>query len=204
VSRPPCTIDGCDSPSVGRGWCRKHYLRWYKTGDPNKVRKSIRTGRRLHDPGEHNYTPLETPCREWLGLRDSKGYGILGRDHRRWRVHRYVWSSINGPIPDGLVVMHRCDNPPCYRLDHLVLGTPGDNTADMLSKERQANGGRIATADEVVAMRIDCANGMSVRQVAAKYGFSASCTHHILTGSTWRHVGGPLYTPNPKHRRRAA
>ena len=38
-------------------------------------------------------------------------------------LHRWVWEQVNGPIPPGMVVMHRCDNPPCFRLDHLMLGT---------------------------------------------------------------------------------
>jgi len=47
-----------------------------------------------------------------------------------------AWEDVNGPISDGLWVLHRCDNPPCCRPDHLFLGTPADNTADMIAKGR--------------------------------------------------------------------
>lgn len=135
----PCTLGDCTSPVVARGWCRKHYLRWYKTGDPLATRTPVvrpgLKGARHHEPGEHNYTRLDTPCREWCGLRERKGYGI----YKRRRIHRWIWEQANGPIPQGLVVMHLCDNPPCFRLDHLRLGTIADNQADMKAKGRGRN-----------------------------------------------------------------
>ena len=88
-------------------------------------------------------TPLETPCREWQGGKNGVGYGVIYREPRKpngklsaWLVHHWVWTLANGPILDGMVVLHRCDNPPCFRLDHLVLGTRGDNHRDMVSKGR--------------------------------------------------------------------
>lgn len=81
-----------------------------------------------------------TPCVEFDGHRTERGYGrvnkrVNGRIVSQY-VHRLVWEAINGPIPEGMVVMHRCDNPACYRLDHLQLGTQADNLADMCSKRR--------------------------------------------------------------------
>lgn len=84
-------------------------------------------------------TVLDTPCRVYQGRRHVRGYGLLGRRY----LHRWVWEQVNGPIPPGLVVMHRCDNPPCFRLDHLALGTQADNLADMRTKGRgNERGGR--------------------------------------------------------------
>lgn len=81
-------------------------------------------------------TILETPCREWQGARHPRGYGQMKREGRSIYVHRWVSEQIDGPIPDGVVVMHRCDNPPCFRYDHLVRGTQKDNLQDMASKGR--------------------------------------------------------------------
>lgn len=87
-------------------------------------------------------TVLETPCREWQGSRNLKGYGKRyvrgsGRAGRRSElIHRWVWSQINGPVPAGMLILHRCDNPPCFRYDHLFLGTSADNTRDMVEKDR--------------------------------------------------------------------
>lgn len=79
---------------------------------------------------------METPCREWQGSRTWFGYGSIWREGRTWVVHRWVWTLANGPIPEGMRVLHRCDNPPCFRLDHLFLGTHQDNMTDMVEKGR--------------------------------------------------------------------
>lgn len=79
---------------------------------------------------------MDTPCREWQGLRSKKGYGRVTRDGKHWRLHRYVWTLVNGPIPEGMQVCHHCDNPPCFRLDHLFLGTNRLNVDDKMAKGR--------------------------------------------------------------------
>lgn len=79
-------------------------------------------------------------CWEWPGRRDSDGYGTLNRvvDGVRYqRAHRLAYRYAYGPIPDGLVVMHKCDNPPCCNPAHLRLGTAAENNADMLRKGRE-------------------------------------------------------------------
>ncbi len=55
---------------------------------------------------------------------------------RRLIASRAAWEMVNGPIPTGMFACHHCDNPPCVRPDHLFLGTPKDNTEDMLRKGR--------------------------------------------------------------------
>lgn len=81
-----------------------------------------------------------TPCREYQGTRHTNGYGMRhGKPQYRFGtpyVHRQVWVMAYGPIPDGLVVMHACDNPACFRIDHLSLGTPEQNFAEMRAKGR--------------------------------------------------------------------
>lgn len=79
---------------------------------------------------------LSTSCVEWQGARTDSGYGHFGRGGKTWLVHRAVYEAIYGPIPDGLFVLHACDNPPCYNLEHLFLGTAGDNIRDAVAKGR--------------------------------------------------------------------
>jgi hypothetical protein len=80
-------------------------------------------------------------CLIFTGSKDAKGYGqVTCMDAGRpLKAHRVAWESTVGPIPDGLCVLHRCDNPACVNPDHLFLGTVGDNNTDMTAKGRHAN-----------------------------------------------------------------
>lgn len=78
-------------------------------------------------------------CWEWQGATQTFGHGVIGRGSRgegTVLVHRAIWEWLMGPIPEGMVVMHECDNPRCVRLAHLRLGTRGDNNRDMFDKGR--------------------------------------------------------------------
>ena len=90
--------------------------------------------------------PIEkSPCIEWIGGKTGGPYGGYGhyyvgrgrRDRRKVYVHRIAWEEVNGPIPEGMQVLHRCDNPSCYNVNHLFLGTQADNLADARSKGRR-------------------------------------------------------------------
>lgn len=77
-----------------------------------------------------------SPCIEWPRISHSGGYALIRVDGRTVYLHRWIWTVVNGPIPDGMFVCHHCDNPPCWNPDHLFLGTPLDNTTDMINKGR--------------------------------------------------------------------
>lgn len=76
-------------------------------------------------------------CWEWTGNRDKFGYGrVAGKREGIFYAHRAAWVVANGPIPDGLYVLHRCDNPPCCNTAHLWLGTYKENAEDRQRKGR--------------------------------------------------------------------
>jgi hypothetical protein len=123
-------------------------------------------------------------CWVWTGGLNSNGYGTLKRPGGKPRyAHRYSWERENGPIPDGLNVLHKCDNPPCVRPDHLFLGTQKVNGEDMAGKWRSTWGERNAQARLTDAQAVAVANDWrSTREVAEQYGISRSTVSKIRLG----------------------
>ena len=82
-------------------------------------------------------------CWVWTAGRTAAGYGMFHSNTSRAHLaHRYAFELANGPIPTGMHVRHTCDNPPCVRIDHLVIGTHADNMRDMSERKRAATGDR--------------------------------------------------------------
>ena len=78
-------------------------------------------------------------CWEWIGYREKSNYGRVSfRGNNKVLAHRASWILTNGDIPDGLCVLHECDNPPCVNPNHLFLGTHKDNARDRDEKGRGA------------------------------------------------------------------
>jgi hypothetical protein len=83
-----------------------------------------------------------TDCWTWKGAKKSKGYGELNIRHYPHDAHRISWELANGPIPEKMWVLHRCDNPSCVNPNHLWLGTVLENNRDMFFKKRNKSTGR--------------------------------------------------------------
>lgn len=128
-------------------------------------------------------------CWLWSGGRDPDGYG----EFNGTRAHRASWELHNGPIPNGLWVLHHCDNPPCVRPDHLFLGSSADNTADKVAKGRHRlgadHGMAIVTEVQVKEIRERYRRGgISQTTLGAEYGLSQTSVSQIVLKKCWKHI----------------
>jgi hypothetical protein len=139
----------------------------------------------------HYSRPGQNGCILWIGRRNVDGYGMLTVKGVTQKTHRFAWEAANGPIPDGLHVLHTCDTPACVNPDHLFLGTHTENMADRTRKRRHAiyhgesHGGARLTNDEVRAIR--SAAG-AYRDIGKCYGVSGSTVYRIKNGKAWNHL----------------
>lgn len=131
-------------------------------------------------------------CWEWSGAKVPQGYGLIKRkDGTQLRAHRVAYELANGPIPSGMFVCHRCDNPRCVRPGHLFLGSHDENMADMVAKDRSArllggsNGSAKLGKEAVVSIR---ASVNSYSHIAHQFGVSPSAVGLIKRRERWSHL----------------
>lgn len=119
----------------------------------------------------------------WTGAKDTWGYGQLIWYDKLWRAHRLAYVCYNGPIPDGMLIMHTCDIPACINPKHLKLGTQQENTADKIRKGRFYKN----TLDENSVRHIRSSTESNY-SLAKKYSVNESTITRIKHGVTWKHV----------------
>lgn len=118
-------------------------------------------------------------------------YGSYRFSGQTQKAHRVSWQLHYGPIPNGMSVCHKCDNPPCINPAHLFLGTHAENMADMASKGRagaprgEASKCAKLTADQVLSAKRDLATD-TVSEVARRFGVAHSTMRRIKTGEGWK------------------
>ena len=134
-------------------------------------------------------------CWVWTGAKVGNGYGqFLFQKGRVILAHRLSWAMANGPIHDGLVVCHHCDNPPCVNPSHLFLGTQSENIRDSIRKGRPKSGAwggaAIVTPDQVRHIFASFNTGERQQSIANRLGIRFSVVHRIVRGVAWNHVTG--------------
>lgn len=145
-----------------------------------------------------------TGCWIWIGAKrhdlktERGGLYYCGKVHRAYCVS---WMLHKGPIPDGLLVCHHCDNPRCVNPDHLFLGTYKDNAEDCVAKgrfvtarfmESRVRGTRHRSAklnpDSVREIRERAAAGEADERLARIYGVAPSAIYAVVRRKSWKHV----------------
>jgi hypothetical protein len=140
-----CGFDGCDRKSVSKGYCDKHYRRVLKRGDVNDY------GTRKVDEGNaierfhKKYEIKPNECWIWTGGTRANSKGVLYPRHHQddgksVGAHRFSFFIVNGDIPSGKYICHKCDTPLCVNPNHLFCGTHQDNMYDMVKKNRSYKG----------------------------------------------------------------
>lgn len=124
-------------------------------------------------------------CWLWTGSRHVTGYGETNANQRKQTAHRASYEITYGPIPDGLCVLHKCDNPPCVRPDHLFLGTRTDNNADKVMKGRTVS--RL-TAAQVGDIRNRRSQGVTVKSLAVEHRVHPATIRSIIRRVNWKHL----------------
>jgi hypothetical protein len=133
-------------------------------------------------------------CWLWVGEIEKDGYGRFRPNGKRMRVHRYSYSHFKGPIPEGLWVLHECDNRACCNPNHLWLGTCADNTRDMIAKgrDRYVVGEQHANAKLTEQdVRNILASDLCQVTLAENYGVSKATICLIKGRKIWCHVPVP-------------
>jgi hypothetical protein len=162
------------------------------------VNRSKNIGTRLWSRTER----LDSGCLVWTGYRGPLGYGEMGDGRKSVRVHRVAYELTYGPIPEGMFVCHRCDNPPCVEPTHLFLGTPKDNVDDMVAKGREARGAMLPhtrlTEAQVAEIRQRYVprfgppkrggRRSNAAELAEEYGVGVTYIRNIAKG--WERVNG--------------
>ncbi len=129
-------------------------------------------------------------CWVWQrSLSQDTGYGQLTFNNKHYSAHRFAYEFFIGPIPQGLFVLHRCDNRACIRPQHLFAGTQLANVRDAVRKGRHPHGERLGhakiTGKDALAIRED---PRLHRVIAKAYGLSRAHVTRIKSGTYWKHL----------------
>ena len=136
-------------------------------------------------------------CWPWIGVHDEKGRGKV---HLRWEsrepegkkrsVIRHAsivaWELTHGAIPQGQLVCHRCDNPPCCNPSHLFLGTQKENLRDCIRKGRFPR--QKLREPDVLDIRALAASGVRYQKIADQFGVAYVTVCKVVQGKLWPHV----------------
>lgn len=135
----------------------------------------------------------DTECWEWTGSKSKKGYGLFDARCGESRAHRVSWMFSFGNVPNGVFVLHSCDNPSCVNPNHLFLGSAKDNTQDMIRKSRDSligskNSQAKLSEVSIVEIKTLYQSGISISKISSLFNVVYETIWDIVNGNTWKHI----------------
>lgn len=186
-----CFVKDCPNPHLAKGYCSKHYQRMWAGAEDPAVGK--------HGTLEQRFwkkVDKRAPNECWPVRGGWKRYGTMRipGENRNAGLHRIAYELLVGPIPNGMLVMHACDNPRCCNPAHLGIGSGLDNQRDMIEKGRKLTGAARGEASykailtEAKVRYIKAHPEMTNSELAKKYGVVSNTINAIRKGKSWAHI----------------
>jgi len=185
-----CYVEGCGRDTYAFGLCSKHYQRLKATG-------TVEDGPFAQEPLEKRFWKKvdkreENDCWPWIGAISHSGDGVIGVNGRNKSAHRISYELCKGEIPEGMHVMHSCDNPKCVNPRHLRSGTASENIKDAFDKGRkqapklsgEQNPKSKLTLEQVRFIKSNPQLGH--KAIADMFGLSPNAIRGVRIGRTWK------------------
>lgn len=155
---------------------------WWQLSGFTRTRATDRFWRKVRKTAD------PAACWPWLNGRNGAGYGVIAWQGRSVYAHRLAYELYHGqPVPRHLVVRHLCGNQLCCRPSHLAVGTPADNSRDMVEQGRSCNNRRLSFA-AIQQIRALATQRTRLVDIAAQYGITQRNVWLIVNHRTYRHV----------------
>jgi len=186
-----CDIEGCGGKHYAKDFCAMHYNR-NRLGKEMVAFRDLNPIEKLMNSIVRN-SGLKGLCWEFTGTRSTKGYGKVWTDGKLISAHRISWEHHNNQeIPEGLCVLHSCDNPPCVNPDHLSIGTHKKNAEERSERNRNGdqngenNGSSKLSNEDVIFIYQNTT--MSAKELSNMFNVNVRNINRIKDGTRWSHL----------------
>lgn len=185
-----CSVENCENKYYAKGYCHKHYQRVKNTGSEHGIKPFASLRDRFFAK-----VMKGDGCWFWAGSHSNVGYGLIhsgGAGGKTLSAHRVSYELHYGPIPDGMIVMHSCDNRGCVNPAHLSAGKQSQNIKDAITRGRKivpnASGedNPKSKLTQVQADFIKANPQMQHTYLAKLFGVSPNCIRGVRIGRTWK------------------